>query len=219
MKYVTLVCMLFVSATVMAHEKNNSWYVGGGLSAMQIKKLCTGAPADICDDSSLGVSLRGGWYLNRYVALEGLVDAAGSFTSPAARAANLNGKTSVSLIGVGLVGFIPVSSKVSLLGGVSAAYGEASTKIYADGTGPRDCQYHYSSWYDDWEYYCRNHDDDHYSSGGSTAFGAQLGVEVAPAQHVHVRIHAQRYFSVDGGLAFGQRREIDNIGVAVLLAF
>jgi hypothetical protein len=219
MKYLRLCCLLLVSATSMAAAREPLWYLGAGLNAMDIKSLCDGAPSTICDNSSLGVSLRGGWYLNRYLALEGMVDGAASFTSPAARAANLNGKTSVSTIGLGLVGFVPVGEKVSLLLGASAAYGEASTKIYAEGTAPRDCHYSYSSWRDDWEYYCSTHYDDDYSSGGRISAGAQAGIEFKPIRMLHIRASAQRYFSVDGGLAFGQRRDVDVVGVTLLLAF
>jgi len=219
MKSVWLIGLLFVCVAAVADSREPSWYIGGGLNAMQIKGLCTGAPSTICDDSSLAASLRGGWYINRYLALEGLVDAASNFTSPAARAANLNGKSSVSMIGVGLVGFLPVGEKVALLLGASGAYGEASTKIYADGTAPRDCHYSYSSWRDDWDYYCENHYNDDYSSGGSMSVGAQAGIELKPSQHIHIRATAQRYFSVDGGLAFGQRRDVDVMGVTLLVAF
>ncbi len=219
MKFLWLICALFISANTLAGSIDESWYVGGGPSAMRINGLCTGAPANLCDDSSLGLSVRGGWYLNRYLTIEGSVDTASSFTSPAARSANLNGKTTVSLAGIGLVGFLPVGEKVSLIGGASVVYGEASTKIYADGFRSRDCNNHYSGWSDDWQSYCRNHNDDEYHSDGSASFGAQVGIEIEAVRHVHVRIHAQRYFSVDGGLAFGQHRDLDTTGIAVLLAF
>jgi hypothetical protein len=221
MKAIWVMCLLTLMAPLgaMAESRDSSWYVGAGFSAMQINDLCKGAPSSICDNSSLGLSIRGGWYVNRYFALEGIIDGASSFTSPAARAANLNGKTSVGMIGIGGVGFVPLNSKVSLLGGVSLAYAQASTKIYADGTAPRDCHYYYSDWYDDWEYYCEHHRDDDYESGGNGVLGAQVGIEVQPTRHVRVRAHAQRYFSVDGGLSFGQRRDVDVMGVAVLLAF
>jgi len=221
MKSIWALCLLTLLAPLssMAKSYDDSWYVGAGFSAVQINDLCRGVPGSICDNSSLGLSLRGGWYVNRYFAIEGVIDGASSFTSPAARAANLNGKTSVGMIGVGGVGFIPLGPKVSLLGGASIAYAQASTKLYADGTATRDCHYYYSDWYDDWEYYCEHHYDDDYESGGSGVLGAQVGVEIQPTRHVRLRAHAQRYFSVDGGLSFGQRRDVDVMGVAVLFAF
>jgi len=217
--WVTGLLMLLAPWVVTAQSSSNSWYVGAGPSAIQINDLCRGAPGSICDNSSLGLSVRGGWYVNRYFAIEAMIDGASSFTSPAARAANLDGKTSVGMIGVGAVGFVPLTSRVSLLGGASIAYAEASTRIYAEGSAPGDCHYYYSDWYDDWEYYCEHHRNDDYESGGNGVLAAQLGVEFQPARHVRVRAHAQRYFSVDGGLSFGQRRDVDVMGVAVLLTF
>ncbi len=83
------------------------------------------------------------------------------------------------------------------------------------------CYYDGYSYYDGWYYYCTDHSYDHrdYRSDTSVAAGALLGIDVKVADRVHVRTQAQRYFNVQGELAFGGHRDIDQFTVNGLYKF
>jgi hypothetical protein len=210
------VAMLLVDSAARAE----SWYIGGGAGVADINGLCQGAPSQYCDDQGAALRLFGGWHPNEYFALEGAVDVGVDFLTPGARAAGYDGHTSASFIGINAIGFIPLGSRVSLFGGVSGAFGYASTRVsdyYSRQSG--DCR---RDWYDnDWYYYCTNHGNSNndYTSHSTVAGGALVGVQVNLNRRVQLRAQAQRYFNVDGGLAFEQRRDVDFFTVNGLFSF
>jgi opacity protein-like surface antigen len=202
--------------TVHAEE----WYVGLGAGVARVDELCDDAPRQFCDEDGGAARLVAGWRPNRYFALEGSFDFSGDYTAPGARAVGLDGDTGAFFIGLNAIGFVPLGSRVSLYGGVGGAFTYISTAVYDyDDRDGDDCAYQYDYYYDEWYYYCRDRGDNDYESDSSVALSAMAGLQIQIANHVLLRMQAQRYFNVDGGLAFGDRRAVDVATVNLLLSF
>jgi hypothetical protein len=218
--WITLSTIALLSYVSRAHAQY--WYVGGGLGGAQVEELCEGAPAWYCDDEGVAIRAFGGYRATPFFAVEASFDAGGDFLTPGARAAGYDGSTTASFFGVNAIGFVPVGSRVAFYGGLSGAIAYATTEVsdYAYRvTYETDCR---RDWYDDdWDYYCttRRYYEDEYDSDTSLAGGAVLGVEVQITRRFHLRAQVQRYFSVDGGLAFGDRRDVNVATLNALFAF
>jgi opacity protein-like surface antigen len=196
------------------------WYLGLGAGVARVDGLCDNAPRELCDHDAGAARGIVGWRPNRYFALEGSFDFSGDYTAPGARAVGLDGDTGAFFLGVNAVGFMPLGSRVSLYGGVGGAFTYVSTAVYDyDDRDGDDCTYRYDYYYDEWYYYCNNRRDDDYESDSAVAATALAGLQIKVANHVLVRLQAQRYFSVDGGLAFGDRRAVDVATANLLLSF
>ncbi|MBC7982538.1 MAG: outer membrane beta-barrel protein [Candidatus Obscuribacterales bacterium] len=213
---------MLVSAAAYAQPRPQQWYIGGGIGGAEVQDLCRGIPDEFCEDT--GLALRGfaGWRVNRNFALEAAFNFASGFVSPGARVVGYDGDTDVSSFGVNAIGFLPVGSRVALMGGLSGAFGIATTQVtdYRYRSDSSDCDWYWDSWDDEWEYYCRNNSyDDEYESDASLAFGALLGVEVQVTKRFYLRAQAQRFFDVDGGLAFMGERDVDFVTANVLFEF
>ncbi len=226
MKNHFLLCavLLAVAAFNAPAARADNWYLGGGVGVADIDGLCQGASDRFCDDQGGAARLFGGWRVNRWFAIEAALDVGTNFTTPGARAAGLDGSTTTSSLGINFIGFIPLGSRVSLFGGVSGAFSEASTKVYdyRERRSSQDCDWEYDWFDDDWDYYCRNRSssyDDEYESDGSVALGGLAGVEVQLNKRFSLRAQAQRFFNVDGGLAFGERRDLDFVSINALFSF
>jgi hypothetical protein len=206
---------LFLSASARSEE----WYVGIGAGVAKVRDLCEGVPTEFCDDDGGSARITAGWKINRFLALEGFFDYHGDFTSPGARAVGFDGDTSVSFFGLNLVGFAPLGPRVSLFGGLSGSFGYVSTDVY-DYRDSSDCEYYYDYYYDDWSYYCRNRDyEDEYETDSTVVGGVLAGVQINMSKWLQLRVQAQRYFNMDGGIAFGDRRAVDTASVSVVVPF
>jgi hypothetical protein len=215
-----MLAALLGTGSVTAAEPFN-WYAGGGIGVAEVHDLCKGVPREFCDDNGFALQGLAGWRPNRAFALEAAFNFAGQFTTPSARAVGYDGDTSAGFLSLNAIGFIPLGSRVSLLAGVSGAFTFTTTEVSNDRYTYRDCDWEYDWFDDDWEYRCRNYrdDDQDYESDVNVAAGALVGVEVQVARRFFVRGQAQRFFNVDGGLSFGERRHVDVVTANVLFAF
>jgi hypothetical protein len=162
-----------------------------------------------------------GWQVNRYFALEAALSFAGTFTTPSARVVGYDGDTSAAFFSINAIGFIPLGSRVSLLGGLTGAFTYTVTDTEDEYYTTRECDWEYDWYDDDWEYRCRNYrsEDDRYESDVNAAAGVLAGVQVKIARRFQVRGQVQRFFDVDGGLSFGERRHVDLATANVLFTF
>jgi len=204
-----------------ASAQAEQWYVGVGAGVAQVDALCDGAARNLCDDNGGAGRLTVGWKFNPYLALEGAIDFGSDFTAPGARAFGLDGETDVSFLALNLIGFAPLGQRVSLYGGVGGAFSSVRTAVYDYRyRDSQDCEWQYDYYDDDWDYYCRNrNEEDDYETESSVAASALLGAEIHLGRHVLVRVQGQRYFNVDGGIAFGERRAVDVVTANILVAF
>jgi hypothetical protein len=216
-----MVALVVATLCCIAPARAEFWYFGVGAGVADIDGLCHGAPSQYCDDQGVAFRAFGGWRVNRFFAVEAAFDAGADFLTPGARAAGYDGHTTASFFGVNAIGFIPLGSRVSLFGGISGAFGFATTRVsdyYSRSSS--DC---HRDWFDDdWDYYCNNNrynNDNDYTSNSTVAAGALAGVEVQIGRRFQLRAQAQRYFNVDGGLAFGERRDLDLITINGLFLF
>lgn len=212
------IALALVAMSAQAQEEPMRFYGGVGVGAAEVQDLCRGVPAQYCEDT--GVVVRGavGWEVNRNFILEAAFNFAGGFVSPGARAVGYDGDTDVSTFGINAIGVLPLGDRVSLLGGLSGAFGLATTEIAE--YQYQDCDLYYDSWYDDWEYYCRNNRyEDEYESDASLALGALVGVDLKLSSRFHVRAQAQRFFNLDGELSFLGERDVDFLTASFLVYF
>lgn len=216
-----IVAACFANAVQAAETDARRWYAGGGFGVAEVNKLCQGVPDQWCDADGFALQGFAGWQVNRYFALEAALSFAGSFTTPSARVVGYDGDTSAAFFGVNAIGFVPLGSRVSLLGGVSGAFTYAVTDVADDYYTTRECDWEYDWFDDDWEYRCRNrrYEDDRYESDVNVAGGLLAGVQVQVTRRFHVRGQVQRFFDVDGGLSFGKRRDVDIVTANVLFSF
>ena len=207
-----------------AETQTETWYAGGGLGISEVKGLCSNGTFYGCDDSAGAVRLFGGLQVNRYFALEGSLDLTGDYQSPGSTSAGYDGGVGAYFLGLNAIGFLPVANRVSLYGGVSGMFSYVVTDVtptrYHDGTYAT-CYYDGYNYYYGWYSYCtdRYYDDRDYRSDTSVAGGVLAGVDVKVADRVHVRAQAQRFFNVQGDLAFGGNRDIDQFTVNGLFMF
>lgn len=200
-----------------------TWYAGGGVGISEVRDLCTNGTLFGCDDTGGAVRLFGGLQVNRYFALEASLDLNGDYLSPGSTAAGYDGSTGAYFLGLNAIGFLPLNERVSLYGGASGVFSYVATDVtetrFHNGSYST-CYYDgYDSYYG-WYYYCTNsYDDRHYRSDTSVAGGALAGIDVKVADRVHVRAQAQRFFNVQGDLAFGGNRDIDLFTVNGLFMF
>jgi hypothetical protein len=218
-----IVTTVDAGAANTANASNNNWYVGGGLGVSKANDACSGTFSD-CDDTAGAFRVFGGLQLSPHFALEATLDLDGKYRAPGARAAGYDGSTGAYFFGLNAIGFLPVAERVSLYGGLSGAFSYVSTDVterrYHNGTYST-CYYDgYDSYYG-WYSYCTNnsYDDRDYRSDTSVAAGALVGIDVRVADRVHVRAQAQRYFNVQGDLAFGGNSDIDQFTFNGLFMF
>jgi hypothetical protein len=219
--FLSLAFAALLGAQSVAAAEPYNWYAGGGIGVAEVHDLCKGVPREFCDDNGFALQGLAGWRPSRMFALEAAFNFAGQFTTPSARAIGYDGDTSASFLSVNAIGFIPLGSRVSLLGGITGAFTFTTTEVSDDRYTTRDCDWEYDWFDDDWEYRCRNYREENkdYESDVNIAAGALVGVEVQVARRFSVRGQAQRFFNVDGGLSFGERRHVDVVTANVLFAF
>lgn len=205
-----------------AETSIGQWYVGGGVGLSEVNDLCPMGTLAGCDDTGGSFRVFGGLQLNRYFALEAALDLNGEFLSPGSTAAGYNGDTGAYFLGLNAIGFVPLGERFSLYGGLSGAFSRVTTDVtetrYHNGTFST-CYYDGYDYYYGWYYYCTNHRDRDYRSDTSVVGGALLGIDVQVASRVHLRAQAQRYFNVEGDLAFGGGRDVDQFTVNALFSF
>ncbi|HTE43161.1 MAG TPA: outer membrane beta-barrel protein [Steroidobacteraceae bacterium] len=202
-----------------ANAQVEEWYVGVGAGVTNVRELCDGVPGAFCDDDGATARVIAGWKINPYLVLEAQIDFSGGFTSPGARAVGYDGDTSVSFLGLNLIGFLPLGPRVSLFGGLSGAFGYVRTDVY-EYYDTQDCDSYYDSYYDDWSYYCRNNGyEDEYETNSTVVGGALAGVQINMSKWLQLRLQAQRYFNMDGGIAFGDRRAVDTASINLIVPF
>lgn len=219
----TLTASAGIAASADAAEPSvGQWYVGGGVGMSEVVDLCPMGTWAGCDDSGGAFRVFGGLQLNRYFALEAALDMNGEFLSPGSTAAGYDGDTGAYFLGLNAIGFLPLGERFALYGGVSGAFSRVTTDVterrYHNGTYTT-CYYDGYDYYYGWYSYCTNHRDSDYRSDTAVVGGALLGIDVEVAARVHVRAQALRYFNVEGDLAFGGSRDVDQFTVNALYKF
>lgn len=200
---------------------DGAWYVGGGFGIANVKRLCAGPATYDCDDQGSMARVFGGMHVNRFLAVEATLDLAGNWRSPGARTEGFDGSTGAAMVGVNLLGTLPLGPKFSLYAGATGAFSYVSLDVTDRRTNSNQTVCYYDSYYSDWYDYCynRGYNRHDYESDTSVTAGALAGIDVNISRRVHVRAQAQRYFNVKADLAFGGRRDVDLYSVNALYSF
>ena len=140
------VMTLALVTSPMLHADDSGWYIGGNIGQSRAdideagitSSLTANGFSDISvqeDSIDLGYKFYGGYQLNRYFALEGGYFDLGkfNFTSTTQPAGTFNGSIKLKGINVDLVGFMPITEKLSAFGRVGLNYAQAKDSF--SGTG------------------------------------------------------------------------------------
>lgn len=184
---------------------NSAWYVGGALgqsrAAIDDKRLARSLTANgaaltgfTTDERELGYKLLVGKQLNQYFALEAGYFDLGTFGFAATTSGNgkLRGEAGFRGVNVDLVGQLPLTQRLSLLGRVGAQYARTSThfsgNVLAGVTNPN-------------------------ASEKKTNAKAGLGLEYKLSEGLAVRGEVERYRISD---AVGNRGDVDLLSLSLV---
>lgn len=199
---------LAAMASPLAMAEDAGWYMGGNLgqSTAEIDEaritrslLDEGFTLDSfnADDSDTGYKLYGGYQFNQHVSLEGGYFDLGEFNFNASTIplGNFAGNIKLRGINVDLVGFLPVTEKLSAFGRIGVNYAEAKDTFSGSGAVVIV---------------------EPHPSEKAANVKAGLGLQYAFNESVAMRFEAERYRIDD---AIGNKGDVDMISVGIVYSF
>jgi len=197
----------FVFADTEATDSN--WYMGGNIGQTRadideerisnslIDKGFSGALVKDHDSADRGYKLYGGYQLNRHFALEGGYFDLGEFgfTSTTAPAGTFNGDIKLRGINLDLVGFLPVTEKLSAFARAGVNYAETKDKFFGSGAA---------------------HALTPTASDREANLKLGAGLQYAFTEKLAMRLEAERYRVSD---AVGHKGDVDLVSVGLVYRF